>query len=74
MISYYSSLKLWILPINSIEATVAHKCHDKTKKPRQNQNATAKPKSYDKTKKSRQTKKATAKQKIQGQNEKATAK
>ena len=46
--------------------TVAHKCHGKTKKPRQNKNATANQKSHGKIKKSRQTKKATAKQKSHG--------
>ena len=67
--------------INSnLMATVAHRCHDKTKTPRQDQKATAKPKRHGKTKEPRQNKKAMAKQKSHGktknsgQNEKATAK
>ena len=71
-----SSFLLFLCEIIKIYkvSTVAHKCHGKTKMPRQNQNVTVKPKSHGKTKKPRQKKKAKAKMKKQRQNKTATAK
>ena len=61
---YVLTIYVWQLHISAKTATVAHRCHGKTKKPRQNKKVKAK------IKKPRQNKTATAKWKSHGKNKK----